>query len=774
MRSLVTLFMTRRLPLGMLGSLVACGMLACHLSSRPVHGMFTDRSRLIPFSTRQLNYGVAVADVDGDGELEWIVAGFSGPNLVLKLDKTTGYYYNLATEEDDRFQALRDSQGQAIGVCACDIDGDGREEIYFLNTNDRYSGPKRYKDKLFKWRRGADGRERYENLFDDAGNNGALSMFAGRSVAAVDRKGTGKYSIILATYAEYGQGSFGLIEMDEAASDVASGRIVLRNVAQEAGIAMSTGGRGITVGPIMGNDGHSDIFFDNEGGYRGNDPRNALFVNDGNGRFTNMAQELGLSDPSPGRGVALGDFNNDGRIDIVYGNWMDPHRLMLQQEDGTFQNASSPEMAARSPIRTVIAADFDNDGVLEVFYNNIVYSRGWGSSPPETWENRVFRVAPSSSGGVSITKLDIGDALEPNGYGTGGAVADMDGDGQLELLLSHGESSAQDLSLYHVTSGHNNNWLRIMPLTRFNAPARGAKVTVTLGDNTRLTRVVDGGSGYLCQMEPVAHFGLGSQSAVQLRIQWPDGSVYDGQLSSQDLNKLHRIPPPSPAPSRGGGGDGTLERRGYQVGESYQGVSRTGGASSSRQDSGNRRTGLRTSNRGASAGIPYRRTSARRTTRRRTNVRRPYRGGSASAPHRQLSSDLNNRRANGGLHNRRTSPTSGSRQPSRDPTGRQDASGHSQGRPSIRSSTSATNSSSELACITASVRNFIRDESRGCYSARPIRMGQCQGTCSRGGNCCQPRQDRYRSVLFACRDGARYRKVVKAGVRRCRCVRCPA
>ena len=59
-------------------------------------------------------------------------------------------------------------------------------------------------------------------------------------------------------------------------------------------MSITTGGRGITVGPIVGTDGRSDIFFDNEGGSRRNDPRNALFVNDGNGRFTNVAESVGM------------------------------------------------------------------------------------------------------------------------------------------------------------------------------------------------------------------------------------------------------------------------------------------------------------------------------------------------------------------------------------------------------------------------------------------------------------------------------------------------
>lgn len=66
---------------------------------------------------------------------------YNGPNLVLKYDKAQGRLVNVA--EDERgspYYALRDRQGNAIGVTACDIDGDGREEIYFLNTNNAFSG----------------------------------------------------------------------------------------------------------------------------------------------------------------------------------------------------------------------------------------------------------------------------------------------------------------------------------------------------------------------------------------------------------------------------------------------------------------------------------------------------------------------------------------------------------------------------------------------------------------------------------------------------------
>lgn len=66
---------------------------------------------------------------------------YNGPNLVLKYDRAQKRLVNIAADErSSPYYALRDRQGNAIGVTACDIDGDGREEIYFLNTNNAFSG----------------------------------------------------------------------------------------------------------------------------------------------------------------------------------------------------------------------------------------------------------------------------------------------------------------------------------------------------------------------------------------------------------------------------------------------------------------------------------------------------------------------------------------------------------------------------------------------------------------------------------------------------------
>lgn len=514
-------------------------------------GMFIKTNWLKNLDTSQLNYGVAVSDVDNDGSLEWIVAGFSGPNFVLKFDRATKRLINLA--QDHRYSAIADQGGQAIGVCACDIDGDGREEIYFLNTNNAYAGRADYGDSLFKWRNG-----KYVNLYTDPVNSRMeAKSFAGRSVACIDRLGTGKYSIVIATYSRGGVGNFALVEMDgnHPSNDVSNGNIVLKNVASVARIDKATGGRGLVVGPILGNNGRSDIFFGNEGNpWMGNPGDNFLFKNLGNGSFEDIAEQAEIQDKyNNARGISLADFNRDGLLDIAYGNWEGEHRLFMQfkavGEARKFRNIANRQYAVSTKIRTVIAADFDNNGDTDIFMNNICSHR----DPNDREPNKLFTVIPNqfnNSSDPEIKKMNIGQAKEPRGFGTGAAITDMDGDGILDLLISHGESQTQPLKVYRVNRDVSRNqagkynWVRVFPRTKYGAPARGALVKLTTRTGRVYSSVIDGGSGYLCQMEPVAHFGLGEDKPMKLDVQYPDGVVVSASLRKSDKNKVHFVDHP--------------------------------------------------------------------------------------------------------------------------------------------------------------------------------------------------------------------------------------
>jgi hypothetical protein len=436
--------------------------------------MFIDRSRLLLHNPAQLNYGIAVTDVDNDGRFELFVAGFSYANLILKW---TGRGF-----EDIAPPMLADSRRQAIGVAAGDLDGDGQEEIYVLNT-DTFAGQKRFADRLFD---GADGE--WVDLFSLPIHQAVLNLTAGRSVACVDRFGNGRYGFFVANYG----GPMCLYELDE------DGR--LYDAAPDARLNKITGGRSVLALPLVTS--RMDILVGNENG------PNFLFRNNGDGTFVDVAEEMRIHDPvENARGVAVLDANRDGLFDIICGNWEGNHRLFVQLPGSPFEDVAPADLRNPTRVRTVIAADFDNDGYEEIFYNNI-------GEP-----NRLF-----AHRDAVWCALDIGAALEPGGLGTGAAVGDFDGDGRLELVIAHGESGLQPLALYH-TVRNENHWLRVLPRTVYGAPARGAVVTLEADGQTQI-RAIDAGSGYLCQMEPVAHFGLGQASRVdRVTVRWLDGTV---------------------------------------------------------------------------------------------------------------------------------------------------------------------------------------------------------------------------------------------------------
>ena len=149
--------------------------------------LFKDISNQILNQGDRLSYGVAVSDTNNDGNYEFIVTGFGNKNLALS--SANGKLINVA-----KSKVFTDREKLTIGVASCDIDGDGFEEIYFLNT-DTYSGVKRYSDRLIDLK-----NNKYIDLFEQEINKENLNLTAGRSVACVDRKGDGMYGFYVANY----------------------------------------------------------------------------------------------------------------------------------------------------------------------------------------------------------------------------------------------------------------------------------------------------------------------------------------------------------------------------------------------------------------------------------------------------------------------------------------------------------------------------------------------------------------------------------------------
>ena len=434
---------------------------------------FKDITFKIADNPKRLSYGISVADIDRNGKYEFIVTGFGYPNLALSYEN--GKLINIANQN-----IFSDESRKTIGVAACDVDRDGYEEIYFLNT-DTYSGTKKYSDRLIDLV-----GNKYLDMFEIEKNKEDLNLTAGRSVACVDRKGDGKYGIYVSNYG--GPTRFYEIENKK-----------IKDKSVNLNLDKVTGGRAVVSGHILTD--RSDIFAANERG------ANFLLKNN-NGVFEDLAFNYRVDDViQNGRGTALSDILYRGRLDIISGNWQGYHRAYVLK-DNQFKDIGNSKFDKPSRIRTIISADFDNDGYDEVFMNNI-------AEP-----NKLFKIR--ENGKFEEIKLETG--LEADGYGTGAAVADVDNDGILELLVSRGESKEQPLTLYKAKIDKQTKYLRIKPINKFGAPARG--VTVTLLSNQRKhSKTIDSGSGYLCQMEPVAHYGIRkNEKDFRVEVKWTNGS----------------------------------------------------------------------------------------------------------------------------------------------------------------------------------------------------------------------------------------------------------
>ena len=296
---------------------------------------FQDISGIIKNNEERLSYGISVTDFNKDGQFEFIVTGFRHPNLALSYKK--GFLENLINEE-----VFSDDIRSTIGVAACDIDNDGFEELYFLNT-DTYSGRKQYSDRLL------DSQTKIIDLFEIEKNLKSLNLTAGRSVVCVDRNGVGTYGFYVANYG-------GPTRFYELINNQIIDKAPMLNIDK------ITGGRAVVSGHILGD--QMDIFAANERG------PNFLYFNE-DGVFKDFAEKLGVEDVfENGRGTTLTDFLYRGELDIVTGNWEGEHRIFLKG-DKKFKDVATSAFKTPSRVRTVISADFDNDGYDEIFINNI-------------------------------------------------------------------------------------------------------------------------------------------------------------------------------------------------------------------------------------------------------------------------------------------------------------------------------------------------------------------------------------------------------------------
>ena len=414
----------------------------------------------------EITIGVACADYDNDGNCDLLATRIGGPNLFHNNGDGT---FSDVTEE----AGLKVEGHHPASAVWADFDGDGLLDLYVTYWID--SSPPSIRDKsLAELREDFTPLARKHRLFRNNGDGtfrdvthllGQSSVHgAGLAAGFLDYDDDGRPDLFVVNdFGQFIQPNILYRNVGPSGNDWA-----FKDVSDQAGVGAAIDGMGLAVGDYDG-DTRLDMFVTNMGD-------NILYRNHGGEIFEDKTNVAGVGrgeipgEHSVGWGTAFLDFDNDGLLDIYF-------------------------VAGRLHPAMDAAGQYVPDQPNALFHN-----RGDGT----------FRDVSEPTGS------------DHTGCARGLAVADIDGDGFLDLLVANFDQPPVLLK----NSGNDNRWLEVQLVgVQSNRDGIGARLTLTAG-GARQIREIQSGTSFLSQHSLVAHFGLGRHKRVhELKIRWPSGIV---------------------------------------------------------------------------------------------------------------------------------------------------------------------------------------------------------------------------------------------------------
>lgn len=509
------------------------------------------RSSLLP---EDMGSGASFADIDNDGDLDLYVVNISGAFMDISSKKMNNIPTNVLYRNngDGTFTDITDAAkvgdtGYGMGCVFADYNADGYLDLYVTNFGENI---------LY--------RNNGDSTFTDVTQTAGVGCPLWSTGAAfADYDGDDDLDLYVCNYVKYdlGQlqeknirtnqaGLYGpsalnptVFESQDNVLYQNNGDGTFTDVTAAAAVAASGGRSMQAIFSDFDNDNDVDLYVAND------TSENHIYRNNGNGSFTDVSAESWAADFRGSMGLAGGDYDYDGDIDLFITHWVDQenvlYRNMLMEENNSkrirFVDESYTAMLAEVSIKEIgwgtSLFDFDNDGDLDIFVaNGSTFQKLDEPTELIPQYNQLFQ----NDGVFSDVSKSTGIANLHSRVSRGATFGDYDNDGDVDIFIVNNYAKPTLLQNQTNTMKNRNNWLQVKLIgTNKNRFAVSAKIQLTTADATQI-REIYAGESYMSSNSYVAEFGIGKSTQIEmLKVIWSNGKTQS--LQNISANQLIQI-----------------------------------------------------------------------------------------------------------------------------------------------------------------------------------------------------------------------------------------